>query len=317
MVDINDFNKETICEFKGETYSVRDNGAVMRHPKKSVRKTDNIWTFGKVSQNNGYMFIGTARIHQIVATAFYGPRDTEIYVVDHIDTNRQNNRLENLRWLTRFENFILNPITRKKIESLTGCKIEEVLVDISILHEQKLEPNLSWMKRVSQEEAIQTLHSLQKWSNSPVNKNTAGKWQKVDDKWYLSTNQKNAVINADWNSKVELLKCPLKITNSPIAAYAENLSVGEKFIISNTVSGICVDFAVQKKDNRELLFIKCDYGSGIHQTVLDIIVIEFINNCYVHYWDKLYPFVKRQPDGTYTYPYPWECREDWSTYYPS
>ena len=103
MVDINDFNKETICEFKGETYSVRDNGAVMRHPKKSVRKTDRIWTFGKVSQDNGYMFIGSARIHQIVATAFYGLRDTKIYVVDHIDTNRQNNKASNLQWMTEAE----------------------------------------------------------------------------------------------------------------------------------------------------------------------------------------------------------------------
>ena len=308
MVDINDFNKETICEFKGEIYSVRDNGAVMRHPKKSVRKTDNIWTFGKVSQDNGYMFIGSARIHQIVATAFYGPHDT--YVVDHIDTNRQNNRLENLRWLTRFENVILNPITCKKIESLTGRKIEEVLTDISILHEQKLEPNFSWMKKVSQEEAIQALYSLRKWSNFPVNKNTAGKWQKVDDMWYRSTNQKNAVIDADWNSKVEFLKCLLKITNSPIAAYAENLSIGEPFIISDGHSGICVDFAIQEKDNRELLFIKCDYGHGKSQTVLDIIVVEVINNCYTHYWDKFYPYMKQQ-DGLFIYPWPWECSDAW------
>ena len=316
MVDINDFNKETICEFKGETYSVRDNGAVMRHPKKSVRKTDNIWTFGKVSQDNGYMFIGSVRIHQIVATAFYGSRDTKIYVVDHIDTNRQNNRLENLRWLTRFENVILNPITCKKIESLTGCKIEEVLVDISILHKQKLEPNLSWMKTVSQEEAAQTLHSLQKWSKTPVNKNTAGKWQKVDDNWYRSTNQKNAVIAADWNSKIELLKCPLNMSNSSIEAYAANLNIGDVFIISNETPGICVDFAVKKEENRELLFIKCDYGFGVSQTILDIIVVKVINGCYVHCWDKLYPFMKRQQDGTYIYPYPWECSGNWLEYYP-
>ncbi|WP_294143305.1 HNH endonuclease signature motif containing protein [uncultured Sanguibacteroides sp.] len=34
-----------------------------------------------------------------------------IYVVDHIDTNRQNNRIENLRWLTKLENVLLNPIS--------------------------------------------------------------------------------------------------------------------------------------------------------------------------------------------------------------
>ena len=48
MIDIDDFKKEVSCEYKGETYSVRDNGAIMRHPKKGcrVRSLDNQWTFG-------------------------------------------------------------------------------------------------------------------------------------------------------------------------------------------------------------------------------------------------------------------------------
>ena len=47
MIDIDDFKKEVSCEYKGETYSVRDNGAIMRHPKKGcrVRSLDNQWTF--------------------------------------------------------------------------------------------------------------------------------------------------------------------------------------------------------------------------------------------------------------------------------
>lgn len=35
MVDIDDYKVEVSCEYKGETYSVRDNGAIMRHPKKA------------------------------------------------------------------------------------------------------------------------------------------------------------------------------------------------------------------------------------------------------------------------------------------
>ena len=34
MVDINEYTRETTCEYKGEVYSVRDNGAVMGSPDK-------------------------------------------------------------------------------------------------------------------------------------------------------------------------------------------------------------------------------------------------------------------------------------------
>ena len=49
MVDIDDYKVEVSCEYKGETYSVRDNGAIMRHPKKGgrTRSLDGKWTFGK------------------------------------------------------------------------------------------------------------------------------------------------------------------------------------------------------------------------------------------------------------------------------
>lgn len=128
---INAFKQEVECIYKDEKYSVRDNGAVFRHSRdgKQPRKYDNFWTFGKPNDKTGYMEIGSARVHIIVAMAFYGARDTKIYVVDHIDTNRQNNRIENLRWLTRLENVLLNPNSRKKIEYICGCSAEEFLAN--------------------------------------------------------------------------------------------------------------------------------------------------------------------------------------------
>ena len=47
LIDI--FDKVADCEYKGEHYSARDNGAVMRHPKtpNRPRPLDNKWTFGK------------------------------------------------------------------------------------------------------------------------------------------------------------------------------------------------------------------------------------------------------------------------------
>ncbi len=70
---LHDFNKEVICSFKDERYSVRDNGAVLRHARegKRPRPTDNQWTFGKQNDMTGYMEIASVRVHIIVATAFH------------------------------------------------------------------------------------------------------------------------------------------------------------------------------------------------------------------------------------------------------
>ena len=112
MIGINDFLEEKACTYKGEEYLVRDNGAVLRKtpPLKKPRKLDNIWTFGKLNDRTGYLELASVRIHRIVATAFHGAPPTEEHVVDHIDTNKQNNRPSNLRWLTRLENVVFNPV---------------------------------------------------------------------------------------------------------------------------------------------------------------------------------------------------------------
>jgi|GEM_PF-2496436 len=153
-VGLNNFKDEKKCTYKNEKYYVRDNGSVLRLPKKGRknRKYDNVWTFGTLKKT-GYMEIASARVHRIVAFAFHGEPPTNEYVVDHIDTNRQNNRPENLRWVIRLENIILNPITRSKIELLCGCQIEEVLKDISILHNLNLSAQYSWLRTLNQKEA--------------------------------------------------------------------------------------------------------------------------------------------------------------------
>lgn len=53
-------------------------------------------------------------VHRLVCFAFYGPPPTDKHVVDHIDTDVENNHYLNLRWCTRSEN-LLNPITREKV----------------------------------------------------------------------------------------------------------------------------------------------------------------------------------------------------------
>ncbi|SGA02878.1 Uncharacterised protein [Mycoplasmopsis arginini] len=109
--------------------------------------------------------ISSEPVHRIVATAFLGETPTKGHVVDHIDTNRQNNRPSNLRWVTRLENIVLNDITRKKLELLCECSIEEILSDLSILRDKPLTPQFDWMRAVSKDEAAESLATWKKWVN--------------------------------------------------------------------------------------------------------------------------------------------------------
>lgn len=165
---LNDYLAIKKCVYKGEKYYVRDNGAVMRVPKDEhkPRRNDNVWTFGKACDNTGYMYIAGQSVHRIVAFAFHGEPPTDYHVVDHIDTNRRNNRPENLRWLTRLENVLENPITRARIESVCGS-IEAFLEDPSILSgHENVDTNFSWMRTVSKEEARISLARQIEWAKT-------------------------------------------------------------------------------------------------------------------------------------------------------
>ena len=173
MSDVNDFKQEIECIYKDEKYSVRDNGAVFRYPRdgKRPRKYDNFWTFGKPNDKHGYMEIASVRVHIIVATAFHGPKPTKEHVVDHIDTNRRNNRPDNLRWVTRLENALDNPITRKRIIMRCGS-IEAFLANPSLLQESDVTPDFSWMRTVTGAEAQVSKERLLAWAESE--KQTSG-----------------------------------------------------------------------------------------------------------------------------------------------
>lgn len=173
LIDVNDFNQELDCVYAGEHYGVRDNGAVMRFPHdgRRPRPKDNQWTFGKPNENTGYMEIVTVRVHRVVATAFHGNPPTSEHVVDHIDTNRRNNRPENLRWLTRLENALCNPITVRRIELICGS-IEAFLADPSKLFDSSFDRNFEWMRAVTLEEAQTCLERMHLWAKS--NKSSSG-----------------------------------------------------------------------------------------------------------------------------------------------
>ena len=179
---LEDYKKQTECVYKNEYYFVRDNGAVFRHSRKNkpLRKHDNHWTFG--TQNNyGYMLIVSEVVHRIVAYAFLEEPPTSKHIIDHIDTYRQNNRPENLRWLTKLENILKNPITVKKIVFRCGS-IEAFLKDPSILKNFESEDrNFGWMRTVTPEEAQITWERLSNWAkkrndNFSSNGGSLGEW---------------------------------------------------------------------------------------------------------------------------------------------
>jgi hypothetical protein len=177
-----DYKQENTCTYKNEKYSVRDNGAVLRHPHINgrLRSTDDKWTFGKLNSKIGYLEIASVRVHRIVALAFHSEPPTKEHVVDHIDTNKQNNRPENLRWVTRLENVLLNPITVKRIESVCKCSIEEFITNPQKYRDllSNAPTNIQWMRTVSIEEAQESLKNLTRWAKTdkPLLGKTLGEW---------------------------------------------------------------------------------------------------------------------------------------------
>lgn len=188
-INFNKLTEERVCIYKGRRYFVRDNGAVYRQCQDDgkTRKWDEVWTLGKFDEKTGYMLIGQERVHRIVCTAFHGEPVGDRNVVDHIDINRCNNRPDNLRWVTKLENTLNNPITRAKVELICGS-IEAFLENPSLLYGHESEnPNFTWMRAVTEEEAQRSLKRWEEWAARPKEERKpkgegVGEWIYEEDK---------------------------------------------------------------------------------------------------------------------------------------
>ena len=291
-LNVQDYNNEIECVYKDERYSVRDNGAVLRYPLdgRRQRPTDNNWTFGKPNSKTGYLEIASVRIHRIVASAFHGEPLTKEHVVDHIDTNKQNNRPENLRWVTRLENILLNPITARRIELVCGS-VEAFLADPSKFRDKFQEPNYEWMCAVSIEEAQLSKERLLGWAESekPLQGGSLGEWifnrslpkeQTEVEVPEFSTSLTPNAVQKDWKTPTEFLCCPKESTNNPISTYATNIKIGETFSLNQYAKSFAVNFAISQDENT--LWVICEFSEEDSIKPWSLLQVTFENDLFVH-----------------------------------
>lgn len=115
-----------IAKFKVELKVLEQYCRLKDYPNYAVSnygKVLNIKTqrFLKLSQNrDGYLQVslykGACRVHALVANAFL-PHSDPNHVIDHIDRNRTNNMVTNLRWVTPTENRFNRSKTERQCSS--------------------------------------------------------------------------------------------------------------------------------------------------------------------------------------------------------
>lgn len=242
LPDLDVFERDESCAYRGEKYDVRDNGSVLRHarPGKRHRPLDEIWTFGTPSKSDGYMAISGHKVHRIVATAFPGEQPSKGHVVDHIDTNRRNNRPDNLRWVTRLENILLNPVTAKRIEYLYGS-IEEFLADPRNPKNGTLTTDFEWMRTVTKDEAEYSRKRLLAWaaSDKPSGGGSLGEWvfgrgtpPANEPLPGLVPSKTPGVVQRNWHVPAEFPLCPDSNDEAPLETYFSRLNEGAVAVIS-------------------------------------------------------------------------------------
>ena len=103
---------------QGNVISINNGRNVKREANLKGYRIINLWKNGI-----GKMF----RVHRLVAKAFI-PNPEGKPCIDHINGNRSDNRVENLRWVTNKENQN-NPITKNKFKNRKGKPHHEIQIE--------------------------------------------------------------------------------------------------------------------------------------------------------------------------------------------
>lgn len=182
------------------------------------------------------MMVNAHRVHQIVATAFHGPQPTKSHVVDHIDTNRRNNRPENLRWVTRLENILLNPVTARRIESLYGS-IDDFLTDPSSPRFGTPSEDFGWMRTVTKEEAEYTRNRLHTWARPGRSLGVRAFRDRVypgpnDDAESLVESRTPGALQRKWRAPAAFPLTPQVGEQETLEAYFKRLRAGSVYAVT-------------------------------------------------------------------------------------
>ncbi len=288
--DIDNFKKETTCIYKDEQYSVRDNGAVLRHSRETgrKRKDDDIWTFGTSVDDKGFYSFGNAKVQQIVATAFLGNPPNSQYVVFHKNYNKQDNKIENLAWVTKFEYHILQPQVQSQLRIVTGeNKIEKILSNFE-QYKAFLPQNLSWMRSVSQEDADKCLQKYIDLKFSTKEEKKLLNWNSIENRNRIKEISSElrpsltpyAVVKGNMIPSY-FLCCPKTITENPLQAYFENLKTGNTYYLNKHYSTIVLEAAFYVE--KQKIIVKCESGDGEKAIKpWSVSTITFENGVYLH-----------------------------------
>lgn len=238
MQPIDRYAREIEVEFEGEKYLVRDNGAVYRkqRPGRHRRSLDESWTFGTVRPWSGYLCIGSKTVHRIVAFAFLSRPPSERHVVDHIDRRRNNNCIENLRWVTVSENMLRHPSVRKQIISASGS-LDNFFENPSSA--SKLDAGIGWLSTISKEESENAREQLLKWNESdrfhkagiPGNR-VLGSVQSpcpIQETVQENDSLTPLAVQRRWRTPTEFPCCPKEIGPNALNEYSRNLHPGVIF----------------------------------------------------------------------------------------
>jgi len=138
-----------------------DNYEISSHGRVRNNKTSRIKKIQK--DKAGYQFIGLSKdrklkffyIHRLVSFAFLEKKDDDIEV-DHIDKNRSNNMITNLRWATRSINCRNKSISSKNTSGIQGVSFDKKKNRwVASWNEEKLKCKCFSIKKYGEEQAKQ------------------------------------------------------------------------------------------------------------------------------------------------------------------